>query len=25
VKGIQTAYTLAPNTYWSQVRTWLDK
>lgn len=25
VKGAQTAFTLGPNTYWSQVRTWLDK
>jgi hypothetical protein len=25
VKGIKAALTLGPNTYWSQVRTWLDK
>ena len=25
VKGVKTAFSLAPNIYWSQVRTWLDK
>jgi peptide/nickel transport system substrate-binding protein len=25
VKGAKAAFTLGPNTYWSQVRTWMDK
>jgi ABC-type transport system substrate-binding protein len=25
VKGVKTAFTLGPNTYWSQVRTWFEK
>jgi peptide/nickel transport system substrate-binding protein len=25
VKGAKTAFALAPNVYWSQVRTWIDK
>ena len=25
VKGAKAAFTLGPNTYWSQVRTWLDR
>ena len=25
VKGVKTAFALAPNVYWSQVRTWIDK
>lgn len=25
VKGVKTAFALAPNIYWSQVRTWIDK